>query len=357
MCLQRGPERFDPAAVHAEIVVAGARRRTDGKLSAAFIHLDCEIVDETGEGRAAFRAERAGLILDQPNAGKCEYGRADFRPRVFPNEKKGRNAVARVGGFGGNAVWGGGAGREVHRGIINGSRGEGEGKSVAHQAMPAGLCAADMLARLSTPMRLPPTRALGIVALLLGAAGCADLPNDVGVRKHRSNVELTQKASHHPIVATWNDDPTAQGPTRILVNLTIQQAFFYRGETLIGQTNISSGRRAHETPPGKYHVIQKDAHHVSSEYGVYENRRGEVVVRNAEAGQTLRPDGTHFVGAPMPYFLRFLDGYGMHAGFVPRYRASHGCIRMPIEMAQNFFDAAKIGTSVEVVEPGIKVTP
>ncbi len=139
------------------------------------------------------------------------------------------------------------------------------------------------------------------------------------------------------------------------MNLTIQQAFFYRGETLIGQTNISSGRRAHETPPGKYKVIQKDADHVSNEYGVYENRLGEVVTRNVEAGQTTRPDGTHFVGAPMPYFLRFQDGYGMHAGFVPRYRASHGCVRMPIEMAQHFFDAAKIGTSVEVVEPGTPV--
>ena len=58
------------------------------------------------------------------------------------------------------------------------------------------------------------------------------------------------------------------------------------------------------------------------------------------AGRRSRT-GTHFVGAPMPYFLRFRDGYGMHAGFVPRYRASHGCIRMPIEMAKHFFDAAK----------------
>ena len=146
-------------------------------------------------------------------------------------------------------------------------------------------------------------------------------------------------------------------PARILVNLTIQQAFFYRGETLIGQTNISSGRREHETPPGKYHVIQKDAQHVSSEYGVYENRQGGVVVRDAEAGRTPQPAGTHFVGAPMPYFLRFRDGYGMHAGFVPRYRASHGCIRMPIEMAKHFFEASKVGTSVEVVEPGLKAKP
>jgi lipoprotein-anchoring transpeptidase ErfK/SrfK len=52
----------------------------------------------------------------------------------------------------------------------------------------------------------------------------------------------------------------------------------------------------------------------------------------------------------MPYFLRFTRGYGMHAGFVPRYRASHGCIRMPAEMAKHFFDAAELNTPVIVKE-------
>ncbi len=52
----------------------------------------------------------------------------------------------------------------------------------------------------------------------------------------------------------------------------------------------------------------------------------------------------------MPYFLRFTGGYGMHAGFVPRYRASHGCIRMPREMARHFFDAAEEDTPVIVKE-------
>jgi lipoprotein-anchoring transpeptidase ErfK/SrfK len=61
-----------------------------------------------------------------------------------------------------------------------------------------------------------------------------------------------------------------------------------------------------------------------------------------------QPPGTIFDGARMPYFLRFTGGYGMHAGFVPRYRASHGCIRMPKEMARHFFDAAEDGTPVIV---------
>jgi lipoprotein-anchoring transpeptidase ErfK/SrfK len=52
----------------------------------------------------------------------------------------------------------------------------------------------------------------------------------------------------------------------------------------------------------------------------------------------------------MPYFLRFTGGYGMHGGFVPRFRASHGSIRMPGEMAKHFFEAADIDTPLIVRE-------
>jgi len=135
-----------------------------------------------------------------------------------------------------------------------------------------------------------------------------------------------------------------------------QQAFYYRGETLIGRTNISSGRRAFETPPGKYRVIQKDAKHVSSQYGQYVARNtGAILRRDVDVNNDPAPKGAKFVGSPMLYFLRFRGGYGMHAGFVPRSRASHGCVRMPIRMAKNFFEAAEIGTRVEVIEPPIMV--
>lgn len=60
-------------------------------------------------------------------------------------------------------------------------------------------------------------------------------------------------------------DLAAKGYPRILVKLTTQQAFFYHGKVLIGKTNISSGCRAYETPPGKYRVTQKDMNHVSNE--------------------------------------------------------------------------------------------
>lgn len=180
--------------------------------------------------------------------------------------------------------------------------------------------------------------------------GCVELPSDIGVHPHRV-AERTRRASHHPIFESWNDNPNLKGKSRILINLTTQQAFFFRGGVLVGKTNISSGRRDYETPPGKYRVIQKDARHVSSGYGVFENSRGQVVQRDVDLNRDSPPPGAHFVGAPMPFFLRFTGGYGMHAGFVPRFRASHGCVRMPPIMAQNFFDAAEIGTRVEVIEP------
>lgn len=165
----------------------------------------------------------------------------------------------------------------------------------------------------------------------------------------------TEHASHHPILSTWDDNAPTKGARKIVANLTAQQAFFYRGDVLVGQTNISSGRRDFETPPGKYRVTQKDADHVSSQYGAYVASSGAVLMRDVDFHKDPCPKGAHFVGAPMPYFLRFTGGYGMHAGFVPRYRASHGCIRMPAPMAKRFFDAAEVGTRVEVIEPPLMV--
>lgn len=205
-------------------------------------------------------------------------------------------------------------------------------------------------------MRPLPSRALFFATgIALGFASCIELPNDVGVRRHRSVAMQTRTASHHPIRSSWDENAPTKGARKIVVNLTTQQAFFYRGEVLVGQTNISSGRRDFETPPGKYRVTQKDKDHVSSQYGSYLASSGSVLVRDVDVNKTPRPEGAHFVGAPMPYFLRFTGGYGMHAGFVPRYRASHGCIRMPAPMAKHFFEAAEVGTSVEVIEPPIMV--
>lgn len=168
-------------------------------------------------------------------------------------------------------------------------------------------------------------------------------------QKAQADALKTAAAAPAPIPAYWNGEG-ASGSPKIVVHLTEQRAYFFKGKKLVGESNISTGRKGYETPPGKYRVIQKDEHHVSSEYGDFVGEDGEVVKANVTNGKDHRPAGTEFAGAKMPYFLRFTRGYGMHAGFVPRFRASHGCIRMPAEMAKHFFDAAEEETPVIVKE-------
>ena len=70
---------------------------------------------------------------------------------------------------------------------------------------------------------------------------------------------------------------------------------------------------------------------------------------NVGVNKDPKPPGTRFKGAPMPYFMRLTgSGVGLHAGYLPGYPASHGCIRMPEFMAENFFSSVSIGTPVTI---------
>ena len=89
-------------------------------------------------------------------------------------------------------------------------------------------------------------------------------------------------------------------------------------------------------------------HDVSSLYGDYIDQSGQVVMQNVESDKDPRPRGTIFRGAAMPYFLRIHRGIGMHAGYLPGYPASHGCIRLPEKMAVQFFKNAVVGIPVEI---------
>ena len=190
---------------------------------------------------------------------------------------------------------------------------------------------------------------LGLSALLF-CTSCAELQTQLETqRRVVSDALKTALAAPHPKPAYWREDDY-KGAPKIVVHLHEQRAYFYKGKHLIGESNISTGRKGYETPPGKYRVIQKDADHVSSEYGDYVDEDGTIVEKNISVRKDPKPPGAVFDGAKMPYFLRFTRGYGMHAGFVPRYRASHGCIRMPAEMARHFFEAADDDTPVIVKE-------
>lgn len=147
----------------------------------------------------------------------------------------------------------------------------------------------------------------------------------------------------------WAGDG-AKGEATIVVRIGEQRAYFYRGRKVVGATRISTGKKGYATPPGSYSVTQKDKSHVSTLYGDYVDASGDVVKSNVSAGKDPAPPGATFRGAKMPYFLRFSGGHGLHSGRVPNYPASHGCVRLPAEMAKHFFDNAEMGTPVRVEE-------
>src|SRR4029450_12123938 len=150
--------------------------------------------------------------------------------------------------------------------------------------------------------------------------------------------------------AGWWDDEGASGKPRIVVHIGEQKAYFYKGKTLVGETTVSTGKPGFSTPPGRYTVLSKNADHVSSLFGDYVDDSGNVVRSNIDSRKDARPKGSHFDGARMPYAMFFRGGYAMHQGYVPPFAASHGCIRLPGQMAVRFFDNAPVGTPVTVTE-------
>jgi lipoprotein-anchoring transpeptidase ErfK/SrfK len=177
---------------------------------------------------------------------------------------------------------------------------------------------------------------------LTALAGCEQAPQKP-VEKKAAAVKTTPPKSY------WVGDGV-KGKAAIVVSISEQRGYFYKDWQLVGETNISTGRKGFETPPGEYKVIQKDKDHVSNLYGEFLDAEGNVTKSNVDMSKDKVPDGEVFQGAKMPFFMRITGGYGMHAGYVPRYRASHGCIRMPHSMAEHFFNAAQVGTPVSVKE-------
>ena len=148
-------------------------------------------------------------------------------------------------------------------------------------------------------------------------------------------------------VSYWDGDNLGGKPS-VKINLSEQRAYFYKGGMLVGVSQLSTGREGLNTPMGHFSIIQKDKDHVSTKYGDFVDASGNVIMPNVDVEKDKKPPGTHFKGAPMPYFMRIVDGVGMHAGYLPGYPASHGCIRMPEFMAENFFKSVSTGTPVTI---------
>jgi len=133
----------------------------------------------------------------------------------------------------------------------------------------------------------------------------------------------------------------------IEVDLQEQRAYLLYHRRMVLETPICSGRPNYPTPTGTFQVMEKDALHRSSLYGKIVDAQGRTVIVDADADMAV-PPGMRFVNAPMPYFLRFTSGIGLHAGYLPGYAASHGCVRLPKERAIAFYNAVEVGTPVTV---------
>ncbi len=151
-------------------------------------------------------------------------------------------------------------------------------------------------------------------------------------------------------MVTSNMPESHGGRPSIVVDLSEQEAYLYRGGHLTATSRISSGREGHRTPTGHFAVIRKDLDHRSSVYGAYCDSSRMIVKPDVDVRRDSRPPHTHFIGASMPYFLEFSPGYGLHQGYLPGEPASHGCIRMPYWKARQFFAAVHVGTPV-IVRP------
>jgi hypothetical protein len=119
----------------------------------------------------------------------------------------------------------------------------------------------------------------------------------------------------------WHPELSPKGPIVMVVSLPEQKAYVYRNGVLIGAATVSTGKPGHETPTGVFTVLQKHEDHYSNLYNA----------------------------APMPYMQRLTwSGVALHAGRLPGYPASHGCVRMPYEFARLLFAETRTGVTVVV---------
>ena len=187
-----------------------------------------------------------------------------------------------------------------------------------------------------------------LAALTIFSTGCEEDVRYSGQTQYLGGVYGNAPTTGAPqdTVSYWDGDHVGGKPS-VKISLTEQRAFFYKSGMLVGISQLSTGREGLKTPTGTFSVIQKDKDHVSTKYGDFVDDAGNVVKPNVSVDDK-RPPGSHFKGASMPYFMRIVGGTGMHAGYLPGYPASHGCIRMPEFMAQNFFRSVSLGTPVTI---------
>jgi lipoprotein-anchoring transpeptidase ErfK/SrfK len=173
----------------------------------------------------------------------------------------------------------------------------------------------------------------------IGASSQADAAlyywqdNDPGYYREATPVQprrqkVRRQTGRKSEVAEKETGAKPQGPLIIAVSIEKQKVRIYDANGFFAESLVSTGMPGHSTPMGVFSIIQKHKFHHSNIYS----------------------------GAPMPYMQRITwSGVAMHAGVLPGYPASHGCIRMPMAFAMKMWNWTKMGARV-VVTPG-EMTP
>jgi hypothetical protein len=134
-------------------------------------------------------------------------------------------------------------------------------------------------------------------------------------RRRRAAPRFVEPSDDKPVVAL----PKPSGPLVLVVSIGKQTVTVYDDNKVIAKSPISSGMSGHPTPTGIFSILEKNRYHYSNLYG----------------------------GAPMPFMQRVTNsGVAMHAGDLPGYPASHGCIRLPYRFAQSLFGITDVGARV-----------
>ena len=140
--------------------------------------------------------------------------------------------------------------------------------------------------------------------------------------KTSAQLKLAKQAEQlKPGEWVWAPQIAPQGPVLVYVDLGRQRATVYRNGVRIAVSTISSGKDGYETPTGVFTILEKDKDHRSRTYD----------------------------DAPMPYQQRLTwKGVAMHAGNLPGFPASHGCVRLPMEFAKKLFSVTPMGGTVVI---------
>lgn len=176
----------------------------------------------------------------------------------------------------------------------------------------------DTTSHTSSNFRRTPLRMLFVA--LLAATGAPAFATDTA---RADAIVETRSGDLAPGKFEWNPERSPSGPLVIVVSLPEQMAHVYRGGVRIGRSTISSGKPGHETPTGVFPILQKRRVHHSNLYN----------------------------NAPMPFMQRLTwDGVALHAGQIPGYPASHGCVRLPKQFAEKLFEVTEHGVNVVVAD-------